>query len=72
VVLDFRRERTGAIQVGSRSIRVRARPVRGEKLLKAIEQGYAEKYPTPGSMKWVRGFRTSRRRAATLEFLPPD
>jgi len=31
---------------------------------------YAEKYATPGSVKYVRGFKTPRRRATTLEFVP--
>ena len=35
-----------------------------------IDAAYAEKYPTPGSRKWVRGFRTPRRRATTLELVP--
>ena len=60
----------GAIRIGTRTIRVRALPVRSERLRDAIEKGYAEKYPTPGSRKYVRGFRTKRRRAATLEFVP--
>lgn len=36
----------------------------------AIERPYAEKYPTPASQKYVRGFRSARRRRATIEFLP--
>jgi hypothetical protein len=36
----------------------------------AIERAYAEKYPTPGAARYVRGFRTLRRRDTTLEFLP--
>ena len=59
----------GAIQVGSRVIRVRARRVRSSRMLDAIERAYAEKYPTPGARTFVRGFRTPRRRAATVEFL---
>ena len=59
----------GTIQVGTRSVRVRAVRVRSARLLSAIERGYAEKYPTPGSRKYVRGFRTARRRAATVEFV---
>jgi hypothetical protein len=59
----------GAIQVGSRVIRVRARRVRSARILDAIERAYAAKYPTPGARKFVRGFRTARRRAATVEFL---
>ncbi|HXW05663.1 MAG TPA: DUF2255 family protein [Vicinamibacterales bacterium] len=60
----------GAIQVGDRLVRVRARPVRSERVRDAVERAYAKKYSTPASMKWVRGFRTKRRREATLEFVP--
>lgn len=60
----------GALQVGSRVIRVRAVPVRSERIRDAIEEAYAVKYPTPGSRTYVRGFRTKRRREATLEFVP--
>ena len=58
------------IQVGERTIRVRAVKVRSERLRDAVERAYAIKYATPGSHKYVRGFRTSRRRAATIEFVP--
>ena len=67
---SFRKERAGTIQVGERRVRVRARPVRGERALDAVEAAYARKYHTPASMKWVRGFRTKKRREATIEFLP--
>ena len=66
----FREDPLGTIQVGERRLRVRARPVNGERILDAIELAYAEKYPTPASAKWVRGFRSRKRRAATLEFVP--
>ena len=59
----------GAIQVGARTVRVRALPVRSERIRDAIEDAYAAKYPTPGSRMFVRGFRTTRRREATLEFV---
>jgi hypothetical protein len=49
---------------------VRAVPVRSERLRDAVEDAYALKYPTPGSRKFVRGFRTKRRRDATMEFVP--
>ena len=61
----------GAIQVGSRTVRVRAVPVRSERLRDAMEDAYAAKYPTPGSRKYVRGFRTRRRRDASMEFVRP-
>jgi hypothetical protein len=60
----------GTIQVGERKIRIRAVPARGERLRDAVERAYAEKYPTPGSRKFVRGFRTLRRRDTTMEFVP--
>ncbi len=67
----FLEEPLGTIQTpGGREIRVRARTVRGERLLDAIDDAYADKYDTPASLKWVRGFRTQRRRATTLEFTP--
>ena len=60
----------GAIQVGKRTIRIRALPVRSERIRDAVERAYAEKYPTPGSRMFVRGFRTQKRREATMEFVP--
>jgi hypothetical protein len=66
----FLEDPRGAIQVGARTVRVRAVPVRSERIRDAIEDAYASKYPTPGSRTFVRGFRTNRRREATLEFLP--
>jgi len=60
----------GAIQVGDREIRVRTRRARSERIRDAVERAYAEKYPTRGSQKYVRGFRTARRRDTTIEFLP--
>lgn len=60
----------GVIQVGDREIRVRAVPLRGERIRNAIERAYAQKYPTRGSAKYVRGFRAPRRRDTTVEFVP--
>lgn len=59
----------GTIQVGDRQVPVRAVRVRSDRLRDAVERGYAEKYPTPGSQTYVRGFRAPRRRAATMEFV---
>ena len=67
----FLEEPLGSIQVpAGREIRVRARKVRGERLLDAIDAAYAAKYDTPASQKWVRGFARSRRRATTTELAP--
>ncbi|HEX5044359.1 MAG TPA: DUF2255 family protein, partial [Candidatus Polarisedimenticolaceae bacterium] len=66
----FLEDPLGTITVGERAIRIRAVPVTSERLRDAVDAAYAEKYPTPGSVKYVRGFRSPRRRAATLEFVP--
>lgn len=66
----FLEDPLGTLQVGEREIRVRAVRARGERIRDAVEQAYAEKYPTKASLKYVRGFRTPRRRDTTIEFLP--
>jgi hypothetical protein len=66
----FVEEPRGSLQAGEREVRVRARRVRGERLLDSIDDAYAAKYVTPGAKKYVRGFRLPRRRATTLELLP--
>ena len=60
----------GTIRIGSRAIRVRALPVKPTQIRDAVERAYAAKYRTPGSRKYVRGFRAKRRREATMEFVP--
>jgi hypothetical protein len=60
----------GSLRIGTRTVRVRAVPVRSARIRDAVEAGYAEKYTTPGSRRYVRGFRTKRRREATMEFVP--
>jgi hypothetical protein len=66
----FASDPLGAIEVGGRQVRVRAVRVRSAKIIKAMEAAYAAKYSTPGSKHYVRGFRTARRRAASVEFVP--
>ena len=60
----------GTIQVGERKVRIRAHAVRSERVRDGVERAYAAKYPTPGSRKYVRGFRTQRRRETTTELTP--
>ena len=60
----------GVIRVGEREIRVRAIAARSTRMHEAVERAYAEKYPTAASMKYVRGFRSKRRRGTTTEFVP--
>lgn len=59
----------GIVQIGDREIRVRARRVKSERMRDKIEDAYAEKYDTTASQKYVRGFRTPRRRDTTTEFV---
>ena len=67
----FRADPLGVIQIpDGREIRVRVRKVTGTRVLDAIDAAYAEKYHTPASRKWVRGFARPRRRATTVELLP--
>jgi hypothetical protein len=66
----FLEDSAGAIQVGGGEIPVRAVRVRSARIRDAVERAYAAKYPTPGSLKYVRGFRTKRRRDTTIEFAP--
>ncbi len=64
-------EPVGMIQVpGGREVPVRAKRVRGERLLDAIDEAYGAKYDTRASEKWVRGFAAAKRRATTIEFVP--
>ena len=66
----FQDDPLGVIHVGDREIRIRAVPVKSERLRDKIEDAYAEKYDTKASQKYVRGFRTPRRRDTTTEFVP--
>jgi hypothetical protein len=60
----------GTIQIGTRKLRIRAVRIRSERIRDAVERAYAEKYSTPGALKYVRGFRSPRRRESTVEFVP--
>ena len=66
----FAEDPLGVIQVGDREIRIRAVSVKSERIRDKIEDAYAEKYDTKASQKYVRGFRTPRRRDTTTEFVP--
>ena len=67
----FLEEPRGTIQLpNKREINVRARPVRSQRIIEAMEDAYAEKYDTPGSRHYVVGFRRPRRRATTVELMP--
>jgi hypothetical protein len=63
-------EPRGSVTLGDAEIRVRAAPVGSARIRRAVSEAYAEKYPTKGSGKWVRGFAEPKREAHTLELLP--
>jgi hypothetical protein len=66
----FLEDPLGVLQVGERQLKVRAVRVKSERLRDKIEDAYAEKYHTKASQKYVKGFRTPRRRDTTTEFVP--
>ena len=60
----------GVVQLGNRELKVRGMHTRSERLLDLVDQAYAEKYTTPGAIKFVKGFRSKGRRASTIELVP--
>jgi hypothetical protein len=66
----FLADPNGSIQLGTKDVRVRARPVRSVKLNDATDAAYGQKYTTKANQKYVRGFATAKRKATTLELLP--
>jgi hypothetical protein len=65
----FLEDPIGTIRVGDKEIRVRAIRARSSRIRDAVDRAYAEKYSTPGAVKYVRGFRAPRRREATMELV---
>lgn len=66
----FLDEPRGAIQVGKVEVGVRAVPVRGKRLLDAIDRAYLEKYNTGWEIKYAKGLTEEKCRTATLELVP--
>ncbi len=58
------------IEVNGREIPVRAVFTRSERLKAAVDRAYREKYNTPGSLHFVKGFRIKKRRDTTTELVP--
>ena len=67
----FAKEKRGAIKAArdGHAFPVLARRVRSERLRDLVDSGFKAKYTTPASLKYVRGFRTKERRAATFELI---
>src|ERR1044072_9988459 len=52
----FLEEPRGIIEVNGRNVPVRAIHTRSDRLKDAVTRAYAEKYNTPGSLYFVKGF----------------
>ena len=52
----------------------KVRPVftRSERLKSLVDRAYREKYNTPGSLHYVRGFKEKKRRDTTTELVPNE
>lgn len=66
----FQEEPRGIIVINDREVRVRPVFTRSERLKTAVDRAYAEKYNTPGSLHYVKGFKAKRRRDTTTELVP--
>jgi len=58
------------IKVGNRNIAARAVRTRSSRLKDAVSRAYREKYNTPGSLKYVQGFKLPKRKNTTSELVP--
>ena len=66
----FVEEPRGVIVVDDREIPVRAVFTRSERLKTAVDRAYRQKFNTPGSLHFVRGFAHKKRRDTTTELVP--
>ncbi|MGH9971294.1 MAG: DUF2255 family protein [Pyrinomonadaceae bacterium] len=66
----FLEEPRGTLHIAGRAIRVRAVRTRSDRLKDAVTRAYREKYNTPGSLYFVRGFAHKKRRDTTTELVP--
>ena len=66
----FLEEPRGVIVVDNREIPVRAVFTRSERLKTAVDRAYRQKFNTPGSLHFVRGFAHKKRRDTTTELVP--
>src|SRR6266704_6722647 len=61
----FLEEPRGVIEVNGHKIPVRSVFTRSERLKSLVDRAYREKYNTPGSLHYVRGFKQKKRRDTT-------
>ena len=60
----------GIIEVGGRTIRVRAVQTRSLRLKDAVDRAYLQKYHTPGSLRFARDLGRKKSRETTTELVP--
>ena len=61
---------SGAVRIDDDEVPVRAMRIRSSRLNDAADAAYASKYTTKANAKYVKGFRTQKRKATTLELVP--
>ena len=66
----FLEEPRGTINVDGREIQVRAIQTRSERLKRAVDEAYLNKYNTPGSVKYARDLGRKKSRDTTTELVP--
>jgi hypothetical protein len=66
----FLKEPRGTIQVGDRTLAVRAMPIKSESLRDAIDRAYLDKYNTAGALKYAKDLGRAKSRDTTIEFVP--
>jgi len=66
----FKKQPNGTIQVEKEEIPVKGKLIRSARIRDAVTSGFAKKYNTKASMKWVEGFAEPSRVLTTLEFVP--
>src|SRR6266567_1360596 len=66
----FLKDPRGAIQIAGREIPIRAVRTRSERLKRAVDRAYLEKYNTPGSLQYACDLGRAKSRATTTELVP--
>jgi len=66
----FLLEPAGAIEVGARTISVRAVRTRSDRLKAAVDRAYLAKYDMPGAIKYAKDLGRPKSRDTTTELIP--
>jgi hypothetical protein len=66
----FLKEPRGSIQVGDRTLAVRAIPIKSESLRDTIDRAYLDKYNRAGALKYAKDLGRAKSRDTRIEFVP--